>query len=112
MLVQVHEWTANKEGYVGVPKVWGLNCSRGARWHASGASLCNVQLLGAVVWPCLLPPGVRGIRADTPNCEDVYGVARNHVMWQVASVGALRCHALEKLGRFILDWDAVAPLYG
>ena len=39
-------------------------------------------------------------------------MARNHVMWQVASVGALRCHALEKLGLFILASDAVAPSMG
>ena len=54
-------------------------------------------------------------RSPSDHCrhtksEEVYGAARNHVMWQVASVGALVCHALEKLGWFILALDAVAPL--
>ena len=36
-------------------------------------------------------------------------MAKNHVMWQMAAVGALRCHALETLGRFIRAWTALAP---
>ena len=36
-------------------------------------------------------------------------MATSNVTWQVVSIGALRCHALDKLGRFILAWEALAP---
>ena len=48
--------------------------------------------------------------ADNDNSDDEDGVDRSNVMWQVALVGALRCQALEILGRFIITWDALALL--
>ena len=74
--------------------------------HAGG--VCGLQHLGALV---AKPAGSRGLScgADTENASDVVGVATSNVMWQVTSVAALRCQALEKLGRFIFAWEALAP---
>ena len=116
MRVQVHAWTANKMATWGTQGMGAELQSRGVlarQWCFS----VHIAAYGSAFFynmcsfpPCLLAPRVRVVKADTRNFNEVFGVAKNHVRWQVASMGALRCHALEKLRRFILACDAVAPL--
>ena len=77
-----------------------------ANRHSGG--VCVVLHFGVLV---AKPVGSRslGFGADTENASDVGGVATSNMIWQVASVGALRCQTLEKPGRFILAWEALAP---
>ena len=75
-------------------------------WGESGVSVCVLKHLG-VLFAMLAGSKGPSFGADTDNSEDEYGVAKSNVMWPVASVGKLKCQALEKIGRFVIACDAV-----
>ena len=83
------------------------NCGRGVSRHSGGARV--LQHLGALV---AKPVGPRGSerRRRQGGAWDYGNGSTSNVVWQVAASEAMRRHALEKLGRFILAWDAVCPL--
>ena len=89
-----------------VPKAWVHNCGRAASTRASGVRV--LKHLGVLV---AKPTGPKGLSfgADAHGASDDCGGAASNVVWQVATVGAWRSQALEKLGQFILGRAALAP---
>ena len=78
----------------------------GVSRHSGGA--CVLQHLGPLV---AKPVGSTGPRfaADKEGAWDDGDGSTSNVVWQVAAGGALRRQALEKLGRRIRAWAALAP---